>query len=179
MSVRLLHLLGSPALRQRTRAVDGVTDDVRRLIDDLFETMYAAKGVGLAANQIGETARVAVVDVGDGDPLVLVNPTILERSGEDVTEEGCLSVPDFYDEVARAWTVEIEALDRDGERYRHRAEGLKARAIQHEMDHLDGVLFLDHLSLLKRRLLLAKWRRQRKGARGYLKEIGQEPARNR
>jgi peptide deformylase len=179
VTVRRLHVLGSPVLRQQSAPVRTVTDDVRRLVDDLFETMRAAKGVGLAANQIGVAQRVAVVDVGDEDPppLVLINPVILERSEEEETaEEGCLSIPEIFGDVERPARVVVEALDRDGRKLRTEAQGYKARAIQHEIDHLDGVLFLDHLSAVKRNLLLSKWKKSRKGQTGYLKEVTPEPA---
>ena len=179
MTVRPLHVLGSPVLRQQAAAVRAVDDDVRRLVDDLFETMRAAKGVGLASNQIGVARRVAVVDVGEEDPppLVLINPVILERSDEEETaEEGCLSIPDIFGDVERPARIVVEALDRDGRKYRVEARGYKARAIQHEIDHLDGILFLDHLSAVKRNLLLSKWKKSRKGQTGYLKEVTPEPA---
>ena len=179
MTVRTLHVLGSPILRQQSAAVRAVDDEVRRLVDDLLETMHAAKGVGLAANQIGVARRVAVVDVGDEDPppLVLINPVILERSDEDETaEEGCLSIPDIFGDVTRPKRVVVEALDRDGRTFRAEAHGYKARAIQHEIDHLDGILFLAHLSAVKRNLLLSKWKKSRKGQTGYLKEVTPEPA---
>ena len=179
MTVRKLHLLGSPVLRQRAAPVAAVDDEVRQLVDDLFDTMRAAKGVGLAANQVGIARRVAVVDVGDEDPppLVLVNPRIVTASEEHETaEEGCLSIPDIYGDVERALRVTLEALDRDGRPYRTELAGFKARAVQHEIDHLDGVLFLDHLSAVKRGLLLAKWKKARKGQSGYLKEVTPEPA---
>ena len=117
MTVRTLHLLGSPVLRQQSAAVARVDDAVRQLVDDLLETMRAAKGVGLAANQIGEARRIAVVDIGEEDPplLVLINPVILERSDESETaEEGCLSIPDIFGDVERHAHVVVEALDRDG-----------------------------------------------------------------
>ena len=179
MTVRALHVLGSPVLRQKSPAVRIVDDEVRQLVDDLFETMRAAKGVGLAANQIGVARRVAVVDVGEEDPppLVLINPVILERSEEDETaEEGCLSIPDIFGDVTRPARVVVEALDVEGKKVRTEASGYKARAIQHEIDHLDGVLFLDHLSAVKRNLLLSKWKKSRKGKKGYLKEVTPEPA---
>jgi peptide deformylase len=166
-------------LRERATRVARVDDEVRRLVDDLFETMRAAKGVGLAANQIGVARRVAVVDVGEDDPpaLTLINPAIVERGGAaETAEEGCLSIPDIFGEVERPARVVVEALDRDGHSYRVEAHGYKARAIQHEIDHLDGVLFLDHLSAVKRGLLLAKWKKARKGKRGFLKEVTPEPA---
>jgi len=179
VTVRTLHLLGSPVLRQQSAAVARVDDAVRQLVDDLLETMRAAKGVGLAANQIGEARRIAVVDIGEEDPppLVLINPVILERSDESETaEEGCLSIPDIFGDVERHAHVVVEALDRDGTKFRAEAKGYKARAIQHEIDHLDGILFLDHLSAVKRSLLLAKWKKSRKGQTGYLKEVTPEPA---
>ena len=179
MTVRALHVLGSPVLRQKSPAVRIVDDEVRQLVDDLFETMRAAKGVGLAANQIGVARRVAVVDVGEEDPppLVLINPVILERSEEDETaEEGCLSIPDIFGDVTRPARLVVEALDVEGKKVRTEASGYKARAIQHEIDHLDGVLFLDHLSAVKRNLLLSKWKKSRKGKKGYLKEVTPEPA---
>ena len=179
MTVRTLHLLGSPVLRQQAAAVRAVDDEVRQLVDDLFETMHAAKGVGLASNQIGVARRVAVVDIGDEDPppLVLINPVILERSEEEETaEEGCLSIPEIFGDVERPARVVVEALDPDGKKYRVEAHGYKARAIQHEIDHLDGILFLDHLSAVKRNLLLSKWKKSRKGQTGYLKEVTPEPA---
>lgn len=179
MTVRILHLLGSPVLRQQSPPVARVDDAVRQLVDDLFETMRAAKGVGLAANQIGVAQRVAVVDVGEEDPppIALINPVIVERSDEhDVAEEGCLSIPDIFGDVERPAHVVVEALDRDGKKFRVDAQGYKARAIQHEIDHLDGILFLDHLSAVKRSLLVAKWKRSRKGQTGYLKEVTPEPA---
>jgi peptide deformylase len=179
VTVRTLHLLGSPVLRQQAALVARVDDEVRRLVDDLFETMRAARGVGLAANQVGVARRVAVVDIGEEDPppLVLINPVIVEWSTEaEVAEEGCLSIPEIFGDVKRPERVVVEALDRDGTPFRAEVEGYKARAVQHEIDHLDGILFLDHLSAVKRGLLLAKWRKARKGTSGYLKEVTPEPA---
>ncbi len=179
MTVRPLHLLGSPVLRQKAEAVARVDDEIRRLVDDLFETMRAAKGVGLAANQVGVARRVAVVDVGEPDPppLVLINPRLLERSDElETAEEGCLSIPEIFGDVERPLRVVVEALDADGKSYRATLEGYKARAVQHEIDHLDGILFLDHVSAVKRALLIAKWKKARKGKIGHTKEVTPEPA---
>lgn len=146
--------------------------DVRTLVDDLLETMRADKGIGLAANQVGVLWRVAVVHPNDGQPpLPLINPVILERSGKVTQEEGCLSIPEIYGDVERALRIVVETTTTDGDRTRVEATELRARAIQHEIDHLDGVLFIDHLSPLKRRLLLNKWRRLRKGKEGFLKEV--------
>lgn len=177
MSLRPLHLLGSPVLRQHSAEIRAVDDEVRRLVEDLYETMDAAKGVGLAANQVGVAKRVAVVDA-DGDRFVMINPTIVETEGRATAEEGCLSLPEIYGDVTRPDRVVIEALDLDGNVYRKDAIGLKARAIQHEIDHLDGILFLDHLSLIRRQMLLARWRRERKDDTGYIKEVQAAPARS-
>ena len=175
MSLLPLHLLGSPVLRRRSEEVGIPDEETRRLVADMFETMDAARGVGLAANQVGVAKRVAVVDA-DGDRFVMIDPVILESEGKATAEEGCLSIPDIYGEVARPERVVLEATDLDGTRYRRDATGLKARAIQHEIDHLDGILFLDHLSLIRRQMLLAKWRREHKDDTGYIKEVEPESA---
>ena len=175
MSLLSLHLLGSPVLRQRSKEIGAVDDEVRRLVDDMYETMDAARGVGLAANQVGVPRRVAVVDA-DEDRFEMIDPVILESEGRDSAEEGCLSIPEIFGDVSRPERVVIEATDRDGNRYRKEATGLKARAIQHEIDHLDGILFLDHLSLIKRQMLLARYRREHKDDTGYTKEVQPESA---
>ncbi|MBI4499784.1 MAG: peptide deformylase [Gemmatimonadetes bacterium] len=173
MTIRPIHLLGSSPLRERAQEVGKVVDDeVRQLVRDLFDTMHAAKGVGLAANQIGVTRRVAVVQAGEqSEPLVLIDPVIVERQDEATDEEGCLSIPDIYAEVTRPARVVVETTTLEGARVRVEAGELKARAIQHEIDHLDGILFLDRLSPLKRRLLLRKWKTLRKGQTGLLREV--------
>ncbi len=170
MSLLPLHLLGSPVLRQRTSEVAGVDDEVRRLVDDLFETMEASHGVGLAANQVGVVRRVAVVDA-DGQRFAMINPVIVDAEGRTTAEEGCLSIPEIFGDVTRPERVVLEALDRDGQPFRLAAEGLVARAIQHELDHLDGILFLDHLGLMKRKVLLARWKREHKDDTSYIKEV--------
>jgi len=177
VSLLQLHLLGSPVLRQHSEVVPLVDEDLRRLIADMFETMDAAKGIGLAANQVGVARRVAVVDVDD-DRFVMVNPRIVETEGRASAEEGCLSIPDIYADVTRPDRVVVEALDAEGRPYRKEAAGLKARAIQHEIDHLDGILFLDHLSLVRRQMLLAKWRREHKDDAGFTKEVTGASARS-
>jgi peptide deformylase len=177
MSLLSLHLLGSPVLRQRSAEVRTVDDEVRRLVADLFETMDAARGIGLAANQVGVARRVAVVDA-DGDRFALIDPVILETEGRATAEEGCLSIPEIYGDVTRPERIVVEAFDQEGARFRKEATGLKARAIQHEIDHLDGILFLDHLSLLKRQMLLARWRREHKDDAGYTKEVQAASARS-
>lgn len=171
MSILPVHLLGSPALRERAKEVGAVDVTVRQLVDDLRETMHAYKGVGLAANQVGLARRVAVVEIEAGDLLPLIDPEIVERTGQIDDEEGCLSIPDFYGDVRRAARVVIETTAFDGQRVRVEATDLKARAIQHEIDHLDGILFLDRLSLLKRQLLLRKWKKSRKGETSVIREV--------
>jgi peptide deformylase len=176
VSLKPLHLLGSPVLRQRAHEVAGVDDGVRALIADLFDTMRAARGVGLASNQIGVARRVAVVSVENAGEYALVNPVVLESGGSQIGEEGCLSIPEIYAEIERADRVVVEALDEHGVRRRIEASGFLARAIQHEIDHLDGILFLDRVSPLKRRRLLAEWKKSRKGQAGYLKDVVPEGA---
>jgi peptide deformylase len=176
MSLLPIHLLGSPVLREPSAAVPEVTDEVRRLVDDMFETMDGAEGVGLAANQIGMAVRVAVVDA-EGSRIAIINPTIAEASGKAREEEGCLSIPDVYGEVTRPERIVLEATDQHGAPYRLEAAGLLARAIQHEIDHLDGILFLDRLSPMKRRLLVAKYRREHKEGDSLLREVARPSGR--
>lgn len=159
MAVLPIRVLGDPILRERTMPVAAVTDELRALIDDMFETMYAAEGIGLAAPQVGRSERITVVDVDD-EPLVLVNPEITARDGAERAEEGCLSIPEIYGEVERASHIVVRALDRHGSPYERAASALLARCIQHEVDHLDGKLFLDYLSPLKRRLAARKWEKE-------------------
>ena len=175
MSLLSLHVLGSPVLRRRSDEIGKPDDEVRRLVEDMFETMDVAKGVGLAANQVGVARRVAVVDA-DGDRFVMIDPLILETEGRATAEEGCLSIPEIFGDVTRPERVVVEATDLDGNRYQRDATGLKARAIQHEIDHLDGILFLDHLSLIRRQMLLARWRREHKDDTGYIREVQAESA---
>jgi len=137
---------------------------VRQLIDDLFETMYEAPGIGLAATQVDDHRRVLVVDVSEdrSQPVALVNPKIVERDGVRETEEGCLSVPGIFDRVARADRITVRALDRDGNSFDLEADGLLAVCIQHEMDHLEGKLFVDYLSELKRTRIRKKLEKERR-----------------
>jgi peptide deformylase len=149
-----LTILEFPDPRLRTRAVpvESVDDELRTLIDDMFETMYAAPGIGLAATQVDVHRRLLVADVSTdkSEPYALVNPEIVEKDGVTVTEEGCLSVPGYYEEVERAEHIRVRFLDRNGEDVEMEAEGLLAVCIQHEIDHLDGKLFVDYLSEAKR-----------------------------
>ena len=175
MAVLPLHLLGSPVLRERSAEVAAVDDEVRAFIDAMFETMDANKGVGLAANQVGVARRIAVVDADD-HRIVLVNPRLVATGGpREAEEEGCLSIPDVFADVTRPTAVTLEALDRDGKTYTLEATGLLARAIQHEIDHLDGVLFLDHLGPMKRQFMLRKYQREHPNA-AQVQEKPTEPA---
>jgi len=171
VTIRPIHLLGSPVLRERAKDVEEIDDDVRELIQDLLDTTFADDGLGLAANQIGVTRQVAVVVHGDEPPLYLINPTIIEQEGKSKDEEGCLSIPDIFASVERPARLVVETTTLEGTRERVEAEEIKARAILHEIDHLNGVLFIDHLSPLKRRMLLKKWKKQRKDQVGYLKHL--------
>jgi len=141
-----------PRLRTRASPVESVDDGLKSLIDDLFDTMYEAPGIGLAATQVNVHKRVLVADVSadKSEPYALINPVILEKDGVTVTEEGCLSVPGYYEEVERAEHIRVKFMDRLGDDVEMEAEGLLAVCIQHEMDHLEGKLFVDYLSEAKR-----------------------------
>ena len=174
MSLLDIHVLGSPVLRKETVPVTSFDDSLRTLIDDMFETMYAAEGIGLAAPQVGRLERVAVVDVGD-QPLVIVNPEIVSKEGGmSKGEEGCLSIPEIYGDVERPPRIVVSALDRDGKPFTIEASDLLARCLQHEIDHLHGKLFIDYLSLLKRRAAIAKWEGMRKDYPGLLRNVATE-----
>lgn len=186
MAVREIVLYPESVLTTKAEPVPRVDDEIRALVDDMVETMYAAHGIGLAAPQIGVSLRIAVIDVAwrgeaeEGEALdepdesdepprpaeepqlhVLINPRIVERRDQITWDEGCLSMPGLYREVRRAGTVVVEALDRDGALRRYEASELLAVCMQHEIDHLDGVMFIDRLSALKRRLALKEWKRLR------------------
>ena len=172
MAIRPIIEVPDPLLRQISTPVETVDDDIRALIADMFETMYDAPGIGLAAIQVGVPKRILVIDLqepaeegGDPvkDPRVFINPEILTSSDQDVPyTEGCLSVPDQYAEVDRPDRVRARWLDEKGESHEADIEGLLATCLQHEMDHLEGVLFIDHLSRLKREMILKKLTKQRK-----------------
>lgn len=166
MAVLDIEIMGARVLREKASPVDVVTDEIRLLIRDMFDTMYDADGIGLAAPQVGLSQRILVVDVADEEEErhvhALVNPVVVEASRETGKEtEGCLSIPGLEETVTRPLRVVVEALSPDGEPVRIEADGLLARALQHEVDHLDGVLFIDRLSSLKRGILLRKWRKSR------------------
>ncbi|MGR2739415.1 peptide deformylase [Billgrantia sp. Q4P2] len=162
-----LTILEFPDERLRTKAapVETVDDEVRQLVDDMLETMYDASGIGLAATQVDVHRRVIVMDVSDdrANPLVLINPEYTPiGDARELMSEGCLSIPEYYAEVPRALKVHLKALDRDGKPYELEAEGLLAHCIQHEHDHLEGVLFVDYLSALKRDRVLKKMQKRHK-----------------
>ena len=164
-----LDILRYPDLRLHkvARPVDAVDERIRRLVDDMLETMYEAEGVGLAATQVDVHERVIVIDTSEArdQPIVLVNPELIEKSDEmTLVDEGCLSVPEIYDKVPRHARVRVRALDRSGAVREFEADGLLSIAVQHEMDHLDGILFIDRLSRLKRNMVLKKLEKLRKAA---------------
>jgi peptide deformylase len=170
MAIHKIVLLGDPVLRTRAADVETFDKALESLVQDMFETMYHAEGIGLAAPQIGISKRILVVDVRARDAdaagrIALVNPTIVGASDEtDRSAEGCLSIPDLEEIVERPWKVEIQAQNIAGERVRLEAEALLGRALQHEIDHLEGILFLDRVSPLKRRILMSKWKKLREEA---------------
>ena len=165
MARRPILVIPDAKLRQTAEPVAHVDDEVRALVEDMFETMYKAPGIGLAAPQIGVLRRVVVLDVAkrrdedaSADPMVLINPEITYESEETaVHEEGCLSIPDFYEDVERPAVIRVDFLDRDGKPASIEAEGILAVCIQHEIDHLNGVLFIDHISRLKRSRVIKKF----------------------
>ncbi|MEM9232795.1 MAG: peptide deformylase [Pseudomonadota bacterium] len=166
MAIRTILTAPDPRLREVSKPVDEVTDETRRLMDDMLETMYAAPGIGLAAIQVGEPLRVIVMDISDDEnpdkPRYFVNPVIRDPSDSLAPyQEGCLSVPEFYEEVERPDRCVVDYLDYNGDPQTLEAEGLLAVCIQHEMDHLNGVLFIDHLSRLKRDRILKKLKREK------------------
>ena len=175
MSILDLRVLGDPILRQETVPTQA-TDEIRALIDDMLETMYAAKGIGLAAPQVGRRERVAVIDVHEGGPpIALINPEVVSVGAEtEKSEEGCLSIPDIFGDVERPASVVVRALDRDGNPIEIEGTGLLARCLQHEIDHLDGKLFLDYLSVLKRRAALAKWSKAKDRYPGFVRRLTEE-----
>ena len=171
MSVLPIRLYPDPVLRVRCRPVATFDEELARLVANMVETMHAAPGIGLAANQVGVETRVAVVDLSVGereeDLLVLINPEVLAEEGEDEDVEGCLSIPDFTEKVARPIAVRVRAADASGGRFELEAEGLLARAICHEVDHLDGRLFTDRLRGLRRE-------RARRALRRLMRDLEQE-----
>jgi peptide deformylase len=153
-----------PKLRKKAEPVAQVDDALRQLADDMLETMYAANGVGLAATQVDVHKRMIVLDASDSrdKPLVLINPELMSAEGKAVSEEGCLSLPGIYDKLARATQIRVRALGRDGQPFEMDADGLLAVCIQHEIDHLEGKVFVDYLSELKRQLIRRRLEKERK-----------------
>ncbi|KQY13343.1 peptide deformylase [Rhizobium sp. Root482] len=162
MTIKPLIILPDPVLRQLSEPVETVNADIRRLADDMLETMYDAPGIGLAAIQIGIPRRLLVIDVSkegeDKQPQVFINPQILTSSDErSVYEEGCLSIPDYYAEVERPAAIKVDYVDLDGRQQIVEADGLLATCLQHEIDHLNGLLFIDYISKLKREMVIRKF----------------------
>ena len=162
MTIKPLIILPDPVLRQVSKPIERVDADLQRLTDDMLETMYDAPGIGLAAIQVGVPRRMLVIDLSkegeEKQPLVFINPEIVSSSDDrSVYEEGCLSIPDYYAEVERPANVTVKYLDREGKEQSVEADGLLATCLQHEIDHLNGVLFIDHISRLKREMVIKKF----------------------
>lgn len=169
MATREILIIGDPILTAKSEPVDGITDEIVRLARDMVETVHAAPGVGLAAPQVGVSKRVIVVDLSVGEDKealhILANPEIVSQEGEAIDEEGCLSVPDIREKVARPYRVVARGLDLEGRPVEIEGEDLLARALCHEIDHLDGILFVDRLSALKRTLIKKKFRKKAAAAK--------------
>ena len=170
MTLLDIRVLGDTILRQPTQVVGTVTPELRRLIDDMFDTMYTAKGIGLAAPQVGRLERLSVIDVDD-QRLVLINPEIVITEGAIKGEEGCLSIPEVYGDVQRAARVIVRAMDADGKPYEVEGRELLSRCLQHEIDHLDGKLFIDYLSRLKRAAAMNKWAKEKEKYPGNIRRL--------
>ena len=178
MSILDIRVLGDPILREETTPVEQVTDELRLLVRNMFETMYLAKGIGLAAPQVGRTERLTVIDVDD-NPLVVINPEILHVSAAKAkAEEGCLSIPDVYGDVERPAVVRVRAMNLEGKQFELEATELLARCFQHEIDHLHGKLFIDYLSVLRRRSALAKWTKEKDKYPRFIRRLETDPSRN-
>ena len=158
MAVRKIRIYRDPILREKAQPVTEVTPETKKLIKDMAETMYENEGLGLAANQIGISEQIMIVDVGKG-LLVLINPRVRESRGEESVEEGCLSLPDIRVEVRRAKKIKVRGLNEEGRKIEIEAEGLLARAIQHEIDHLNGILITDRTSFARRQLISSQLKR--------------------
>jgi peptide deformylase len=177
VSVLDIRVLGDPVLREETSPIEQITDELRTLAKNMFDTMYLAKGIGLAAPQVGRSERLAVVDVND-NPLVIINPEIIDLDSKTAkAEEGCLSIPDVYGDVERPNRVRVRALDLEGKTFEVDADELLARCLQHEIDHLHGKLFIDYLSVLKRRAALAKWSKEKDKYPSFVRKLETDPTR--
>lgn len=177
MSTLEIRVLGDPILREETKPVAEITDELRALAKNMFDTMDLARGIGLAAPQVGRTERMAVIGVEE-QRFVIINPEIVEADGKTAkAEEGCLSIPDVYGDVERPARVRVRALDLDGKTFEVEAGELLARCLQHEIDHLHGKLFIDYLSVLKRRTALAKWGKEKQKYPGFIRRLENDPTR--
>jgi len=160
MSLKDILIYPEKRLRKKSQTVEKINKKIQKLLDDLADTMYNAPGVGLAAPQIGENVRVLVVDISTKEEekslMELINPAITDSSGTQKSEEGCLSVPGFYGNITRKKKITVEAVNRDGEKFKIEAEDILARVLQHEIDHLDGILFFDKMAKLKKELFIKK-----------------------
>jgi len=161
MAILEIKEYGEPVLREKALPVEEVTSEILNLIKDMIETMYTASGVGLAASQVGVPKRIILVDGEEDGLMVLINPMIIKSEGEVVAEEGCLSVPDIYSQVKRSSKVTVKALNEKGDPIEITNEGLIARALQHEIDHLDGILFIDRIGRMERQILLNKLKKKK------------------
>ena len=175
MAILEIKKLGCPVLRKKCAPVGEVDGGIRQMASDMLETMHAAEGIGLAAPQVGDTRRLIIVDVSYFDPsfgpLALINPEILEAHGEETGSEGCLSIPEIHEEVTRPGRVRVRGLDPEGHPTSASAEGIAARVIQHEIDHLNGVLFIDYLSVIRRQMLRSALRKIQKEGRKQRPEL--------
>ncbi len=175
MKILDIRVLGDPVLRKETTPVTGVSDEIRKLVSEMFDTMYAAEGIGLAAPQVGRTERVAVVDV-EGAKYALINPEIVESEGSSRGDEGCLSIPEIFGEVTRASRVVVRAMDENGTPFEVEGTELLGRCLQHEIDHLHGKLFIDYLSVLKRRSAMSQWEEIKDDYPGFIRKVALEKA---
>lgn len=166
MAILEIKEYGEPVLREKALPVKEITPGILNLIKDMAETMYTVSGVGLAASQVGAPKRIILVDGEEDELIVLINPVIIKSEGEVVEEEGCLSVPDIYSQVKRSSKVTIKALNENGDMIEITKEGLIARALQHEIDHLDGILFIDRIGRMERQILLNKLKKKKKRGGG-------------
>lgn len=162
MAILEIKEYGDPVLREKALPVEEVTPEILNLIKDMTETMYTASGVGLAASQVGVPKRIILVDGEEDGLIVLINPMIIKSEGEIVAEEGCLSVPDIYSQVKRSLKVTVKALNQNGDPIEITKEDLTARALQHEIDHLDGILFIDRIGRTERQILLNKLKKKKR-----------------
>jgi peptide deformylase len=178
VSILDIRVLGDPILREETKEVGQITDEIRQLVKDMFDTMYLAKGIGLAAPQVGRSERLAVIDVNE-KPFVIINPEVIETPGKPAkAEEGCLSIPDVYGDVERPSRVRVRALDIEGKPFEIEATELLGRCLQHEIDHLHGKLFIDYLSVLKRRSAMSKWTKEKDKYPGFIRHLESDPSRS-